>query len=130
MAPRIVNLAEWRGQLLAKLERKILHSRSEALMELHAEILEYGGPPESEEQPEGLVVPLQLRYRGRVLSFFCTMATFGMPLDVTLSELAIETFSPYDSATRHFLLESNWSTAVDSVAAVDRSVKVPELITR
>jgi hypothetical protein len=33
------------------------------------------------------------------LSFFTTTAVFGTPIDVTLSELAIESFFPADAAT-------------------------------
>lgn len=48
---------------------------------------------------ESIVVPLQLRIGGRELAFFSTTLVFGTPLDVTLSELAIESFFPADSAT-------------------------------
>jgi hypothetical protein len=34
-----------------------------------------------------------------VLSFFSTTTVFGTPLDITLSELAIESFFPADTAT-------------------------------
>jgi hypothetical protein len=34
-----------------------------------------------------------------VLSFICTTMVFGTPLDVTLSELALETFFPADDMT-------------------------------
>ncbi len=33
------------------------------------------------------------------MTFFSTVATFGSPRDITLSELAIETFFPADAAT-------------------------------
>jgi hypothetical protein len=44
-------------------------------------------------------VPLCIRDGGRELSFFGTVATFGTPLDVTVSELAIESFFPANDAT-------------------------------
>jgi hypothetical protein len=34
-----------------------------------------------------------------VLSFVSTTTVFGTPLDITLSELALESFFPADSAT-------------------------------
>ena len=37
------------------------------------------------------------------LSFISTITVFGTPVDVTLSELAIETFFPADEFTREVL---------------------------
>ena len=47
------------------------------------------------EKPGGLVVPLRISG----LSFFSITSVLGTPLDVTLSELAIESFLPADAAT-------------------------------
>jgi hypothetical protein len=46
-----------------------------------------------------VVVPFILRTEHGVLSFFSTTTVFGTPLDVTLSELAIESFFPADQKT-------------------------------
>jgi hypothetical protein len=40
-----------------------------------------------------------MRFGGDVLSFFSTTMSFGTPVDITLSELAIETFFPADDLT-------------------------------
>jgi len=40
-----------------------------------------------------------MRYEGEVLSFFSTTMVFGTPVDITLSELALETFFPADEPT-------------------------------
>jgi hypothetical protein len=45
------------------------------------------------------VVPLRYRTNGRELSFLSITAVVGTPLDVTVSELAIESFYPADAAT-------------------------------
>jgi hypothetical protein len=45
------------------------------------------------------VVPLQLATAAGVLSFLSTTTVFGTPVDVTLSEIAIEAFFPADRAT-------------------------------
>ena len=47
----------------------------------------------------GFVVPLQLQTPAGMLSFFSTTTVLGTPVDVTLSELAIESFFPADDAT-------------------------------
>lgn len=44
----------------------------------------------------GLVVRLQLPVRGLVLSFFSASTIFGTPVDITLAELAIESFFAVD----------------------------------
>lgn len=44
-------------------------------------------------------VPLRLAVDGGELAFYSTTTVFGTPLDVTLSELAIEAFFPADERT-------------------------------
>ncbi len=46
---------------------------------------------------------MRIRHEGRILSFLSTIATFNTPLDVTVSELAMETFLPADPETVRFL---------------------------
>jgi hypothetical protein len=46
-----------------------------------------------------IIVPVRLRIRAGVLSLFSTTRVFGSPLDITLSELAVETFFAADRAT-------------------------------
>jgi hypothetical protein len=40
-----------------------------------------------------------MRLDGETLSFFSTTMIFGTPVDITLSELAVETFFPADDLT-------------------------------
>ena len=40
-----------------------------------------------------------MRHGGEVLSFISTTMIFGTPVDITLSELALETFFPADDLT-------------------------------
>lgn len=48
-------------------------------------------------------MPLQLRSPEGVLTLIGTITVFGTPVDVTLSELALETFLPADAATAQAL---------------------------
>jgi hypothetical protein len=48
-------------------------------------------------------VPLRLHTERGPLSFISTTMVFGTPIDVTLSELAIEAFFPADAATADLL---------------------------
>jgi transcriptional regulator with XRE-family HTH domain len=108
MAPRIVNLAEWRAHILGRLHRQATATADPLLFELHEELSGYPGGeatagPGGEPVPNPVAVPLRYRYGDRELSFFSTTAVFGTPLDVTLAELAIESFFPADQATAAFL---------------------------
>lgn len=100
-APRIVNLADWRAHLFARLARDIELSGDAALATLRDELLAFPAPADAvhADRP-GVVVPLQLRQPdGSVLSLISTTTVFGTPLDVTISELAIESFFPADAST-------------------------------
>lgn len=106
MAPRIVNLAEWRGHLLDRLRREIAATADGRLAELLAELEGYPQPRESSppRPAQGAIaVPLVLRHGDRELAFFGTVATFGTAVDVTVAELSIEAFFPADSTTARFL---------------------------
>ena len=104
MAPRIVNLAEWRAHLLDRLNRDIEATASPALITLRHELTAYPcPPPASRPATRAILVPLRLRVHGAVLSLFSTTTVFGTPREVTLSELAIESFYPADSPTAEFL---------------------------
>lgn len=105
LSPRIDNYAEWRAHLLHRLRHQIAASCDPDLESLHAELAAYPPPPGQtrgrlpKQDAPAIVVPLRLRADGATLSFMSTITVFGTPVDVTLSELAIETFFPADAAT-------------------------------
>ncbi|MBV2355484.1 helix-turn-helix transcriptional regulator [Streptomyces sp. J2-1] len=108
LAPRIRNLRQWRGHLLAQMERDIALHRSDRLRALYDEVVAYPVPEgPADEEPAGPVayfaLPLRIEHAGRVLSFVSSISTFNTPMDVTVSELAIETFLPADPATAKYL---------------------------
>jgi len=102
LAPRIVNLAEWRDHLAVRLRRQYDASGDPALAALLEEVAD-GPVPAPSAVSSALVVPLDLRVGDTVLSFVSTTTVFGTPREVTLSELAIEAFYPADEATRKHL---------------------------
>jgi transcriptional regulator with XRE-family HTH domain len=107
VAPRIANLAEWRAHLLDRVGREAVTSGDPALAALHEELAAYpcDEPARSPDLEAGAIaVPLRLRHDGGELSFISTVTTFGTALDVTVSELSIESFFPADDATAAFLL--------------------------
>jgi transcriptional regulator with XRE-family HTH domain len=106
LAPRIVNLAEWRAHLLDRLGRQAVSTGDPALAALYDELskLPGGGPPRTIDLEAGEVaVPLRLHAGDAVLSFISTNTTFGTATDITVAELSIESFFPADTATAAML---------------------------
>jgi transcriptional regulator with XRE-family HTH domain len=102
MASRIANLGQWRAHVVERLGRQAVVSGDPALAALHAEIAAYPGAPRGEPagtEPGEIAVPLRLRTDHGELAFISTVTAFGTATEVTLSELAVETFFPADSAT-------------------------------
>jgi transcriptional regulator with XRE-family HTH domain len=107
MAPHILNLGEWRAHLLGRLRRQIALTADPTLAELYDELRSYPcdqpAPEREVPGPGEVVVPLRIRRGDRELSLLSIMASFGTPLDVTVAELAIESFFPADAETRDIL---------------------------
>jgi transcriptional regulator with XRE-family HTH domain len=115
LAPRIINLGEWRSHALARLLRQIEVTADPVLAALHDELSGYplsdnaGEIYEGETGPQhgGLVVPVRLQTDRGVLSFISTTTVFGTAVDITLDELAIESFFPADQATAEVLRQNH-----------------------
>jgi transcriptional regulator with XRE-family HTH domain len=106
LAPMIANLAEWRAHLLDRLSRLNDQYADEELHALEEELRAYPGGRDRRVDLHAagdIAVPLKMNIGGTEFSFISTITVFGTPLDVTLSELAIETFFPADEETRAFL---------------------------
>jgi hypothetical protein len=110
LAPRVVNLAEWRAHLLDRLGRQAVASGDPALGVLYEELAAYPSAGERSPAPDltasEVAVPLRLRVGDGgdddgdgELAFISTITTFGTAVDVTVSELSIEAFFPADEAT-------------------------------
>jgi transcriptional regulator with XRE-family HTH domain len=108
LAPRIVNLAEWRHHVLERLHHDIDRSRDPGLAALHRELLAYpcSAPSRPMTHVDAIAVPLVLASPngGPTLSFLSTTTIFGTAIDITLAELTLECFYPADDATRDALL--------------------------
>ena len=99
MAPRIANLPEWRAHLLARLHRQAEATGDQRLTALYDELSAYPGGRAGTPGPADVVVPLRYRAAGAELSFLSITAVIGTPMDVTVEELAIESFYPADPQT-------------------------------
>lgn len=105
LAPLIVNLGEWRRHLLARLRAQVSASGDPVLADLLQELAALPTLP-GEDQPGGYASPapevlvlFRLRSATGELALFSTITVFGTPVDITLSELALESFYPADAAT-------------------------------
>src|SRR5215510_4110780 len=100
LAPRTVNLAEWCGHLLERLHRQCEATADPELIKLYNDLKSYPIPARSAPlSNDNVAIPFKLRLGGEILSFFSTTMVFGTPVDITLSELALETFFPADDLT-------------------------------
>ncbi|WP_198088382.1 helix-turn-helix domain-containing protein [Variovorax sp. E3] len=105
LAPRIANLAQWRTHLLERLQQQIAATGDAVLQALHDELEAYPAPHVSHDLPtidtalSAVAVPIQFVTPNGVLSFISTITIFGTPVDVTLQELAVESFFPADEQT-------------------------------
>ena len=118
VAPRVVNYTQWRAHTLMRLRQQIAATADPVLIELLAELESYPLVSTPEKEPKddgvdygGVVVPFRLRTDYGVLSFFGTTTVFGTPLDITLAELAIESFFPADPRTAEILARVGRETA-------------------
>lgn len=122
---KLLNLPQWRGYVLDRLERQLQASGGEArLVELYQELMDFpatndlsdldeqrrsesGSAQDDDDDGEELFpdvfVPLRIQHDGQELSLFSTVTTFGTPQDITVEELHIENFYPADAATEKYL---------------------------
>ena len=105
LAARIANYGEWRQHVLHRLRRQVEASGDAVLAALLEEISHYPAPPGQAHSPmeaavaDAVVVPLRLHSPLGLLSFITTTMVFGTAVDITLSELVLETLFPADRET-------------------------------
>ncbi|WP_430474557.1 helix-turn-helix domain-containing protein [Thalassospira lucentensis] len=109
LARRVVNFTEWRDHLLDRLRRQIDVTADATLRGLYDEASHYRMPNNGADSTidqdtdggalSGLVVPLVLQTDWGIMRFISTTTVFGTPVEVSLSELAIETLLPADGPT-------------------------------
>jgi MmyB-like transcription regulator ligand binding domain len=86
--------------LLERLHRQCEATADPELIRLYGELKAYPIPARSAPLPaDNVAIPFKMRLGGEILSFISTTMIFGTPVDITLSELAVETFFPADDFT-------------------------------
>lgn len=102
LAARTVNLAEWCAHLLERLHRQCEVTADPELIKLYNDLKAIPLPARKAPQvllAESVAIPFRMRLGDDVLSFISTTMIFGTPVDITLSEIALETFFPADDFT-------------------------------
>ncbi|CUB01719.1 Transcriptional regulator, contains XRE-family HTH domain [Comamonas thiooxydans] len=101
LGPRLANSAQWRAHLLHRLQQQIAATADNELQALHDEIAAYPFAEDKDSPlPSPIAVPFELHTHLGTLSFISTITIFGTPVDVTLQELAVESFFPADAETQ------------------------------
>jgi transcriptional regulator with XRE-family HTH domain len=100
LASLVVNLADVRAMFRSRIGRQLAVLPDPELTALYAELLAPGTEGEAEVSiaPESdVIIPMIIRVGGRELRLFSTITTFGTPMDITLAEVAVETYYPADA---------------------------------
>lgn len=108
LAPLVVNLADVRAVFRARVRRQLAVVADPELTRLYEEVLAPGGRDEEEGSlalEADVVIPMTLRVDGRELNLFSTITTFGTPMDITLDEVAIESYYPADDASAAYFAD-------------------------
>lgn len=125
LAPAILNLDEWRGHLFERLRQQVAVTADPVLVDLFEQLQALDRADEARApvrradaqagtgQGAALAVPLRIATPAGTLELIGTTTIFGSPVDVTLSELAVEAFFPADASTAQRLREIHAGLAVD-----------------
>ncbi|MES2975081.1 MAG: helix-turn-helix transcriptional regulator [Pseudomonadota bacterium] len=108
LAPKIANLGQWRTHLFERLRQQVNATGDAVLADLLEELRGYPLPDGAtdlklEGELLGVAMPFRFRTDTGVLNFISTTTVFGTPVDVTLQELAVESFFPADEFTAQAL---------------------------
>ena len=107
-APLVVNLADVRVVFRSRIRRQLALAPDAELTALYEELLEPDSEDASSQSVESdVLIPMILRFHGRELRLFSTITTFGTPMDITLEEVAIESYFPADAESAAYFEEPN-----------------------
>lgn len=122
LASRIVNLAEVRSFLRARLSRQVATTGDPVVGALYDEFF---GDHEPDVAPPGVesevATPMIFRFQGRELRLFSTITAFGTPQDITLDEISIESYYPADAESAAILRSMADTRPAPRVSSISRS---------
>lgn len=120
LAHRVLNFGEFAPHLLNQLRHDLARTGDARLAALLDEVESYPtvrSVGRRSPRRRSVVLPMRLRHPAGELSLFTTIATFGTPADITVSELAIESFFPATPETATLLRQLADSAATPTNAS-------------
>ncbi len=108
LARLVVNLADVRAVFRSRITRQLATAPDAELTALYEELL----APDSQDATSppiesDVVIPMIIRVGERELRLFSTITTFGTPTDITLDEVAIESYYPADAESAAYFTKSD-----------------------
>lgn len=106
LARHLPDPQEYAAHIVSRLRRQAERAATTGLRALLGEMVGYcrsAGLDPTAQPRDRIVLPLRLRHPDQELALFSTVSVLGAPLDVTLDEVAIESFFPADDATAGYL---------------------------
>jgi transcriptional regulator with XRE-family HTH domain len=105
-APLVVNLADVRAVFRSRILRQLAKAPDPELTALYEELLAPDDPSGTSIDAD-VVIPMIIRIGGREVRLFSTITTFGTPMDITLDEIAIESYYPADAESAAYFTPSD-----------------------
>ena len=110
LASLVVNLADVRAVFRSRVARQLASAPDPSLAALYEELLRPGpADPAGPRAETDVVIPMVLRLDGREVRLFSTITTFGTPVDITIDEIAVESYYPADAESAAYFTE--WPAA-------------------
>ncbi|MDG4826177.1 helix-turn-helix transcriptional regulator [Asanoa sp. WMMD1127] len=109
LASLVVNLSDVRAVFRSRIARQLAARPDPELTTLYEELLAPTSPEDTAGERPGadVVIPMIIRIADRELRLFSTITTFGTPLDITLDEVAIESYYPADEASAAYFTKAD-----------------------
>jgi transcriptional regulator with XRE-family HTH domain len=102
----VVNMADVRAVFRNRIARQLAIAPDPGLAAIFEDLLAAGSDDTAGERiAADVVIPMVLHIDGRELRLFSTITTFGTPMDITLDEVAIESYYPADAESAAYFTE-------------------------
>jgi hypothetical protein len=103
LAPIVVNLADVRAVFRRRISRQLAAAPDPELTALYEELLTSEPDDATAHRTHAdVVMPMILQIGGRQVRLFSTITTFGTPMDITIDEIAIESYYPADTESASY----------------------------
>ncbi|MFH9072094.1 helix-turn-helix transcriptional regulator [Streptomyces alboflavus] len=106
LAQYVVNQTDVRAVFRTRVTRQLAAAPDAELTALYEELFAPDAEDAGPHVDSDVLIPMIIRFDGRELRLFSTITTFGTPMDITLDEVAIESYYPADAESAAYFTES------------------------